>query len=195
VGSFSMPLVPGTNVVPSADGGGTFDFYNPTTMSITLADFATNIGQDLPLPSESTFSDGVGTLGPYTCLSGDFFTQCSFTYDSQTGVLGIDFITTNFGTGLRTGIPPLPSGCLPPPSGIQDTEPCLSSGHLTIDLNTDNDHTGDTGGWTPGDEITTTEVAVGPNYTPIPEPSLTWLLGAGCALLLGLARRRRAVSR
>jgi hypothetical protein len=101
-GGDASPLTTGTNFIPDANGGGTFDYFNPYAFPITALTFEVTLVQGLP---QSTISSD------FNCSSG-FFQTCSFNYDSPSGVLDIDFFTalnnpTGTGVGQERGIPPL----------------------------------------------------------------------------------------
>jgi hypothetical protein len=101
-GGDAMPLTTGTNFVPDADGGGTFDYFNPFQFTIVALTFHVSL---LPGLGPDVISSD------FNCSSG-FFETCNFTYTSQSGLLTIDFATDHgnpvgAGIGQMAGIPPL----------------------------------------------------------------------------------------
>ncbi len=101
-GGDASPLTTGTNFIPDASGGGTFDYFNPYAYTITALTFQVGLAQGL---SQNTITQD------FNCASG-FFQTCNFSYDSGTGLLDIDFATTlnnptGAGIGQMRGIPPL----------------------------------------------------------------------------------------
>ena len=101
-GGDASPLTTGTNFIPDASGGGTFDYFNPYAFAITALTFEVTLVTGLP---QSTITND------FNCSSG-FFQTCNFNYDSSSGLLDIDFFTalnnpTGTGIGQMRGIPPL----------------------------------------------------------------------------------------
>lgn len=196
-GVFSDPIGVGVTFIP-VNGGGVFGFFNPFATFITALDFQVQIRTGLSsslIAAAFTCNDQSTTASP-----NPFFLNCSISYDSVTGLLGISFFgvnpmtpdTTPFDTeiGKREGIPPLAIPCRPPAP-----EDCSPRGHFAITLNNNfSVSTDSSGGWRPGASpdlfdtvptITTTAVTL-----DAPEPG-TLLLGLPLLGVFLLRRRAR----
>jgi hypothetical protein len=171
------PITVGTMFTP-INGGGIFDFYNPETSTLTELEFLVDVEEVFypapPTPLPMGF--GTGSYGPFSCASPGIFATCLIQYEtppvSTTYTVIIDFFDpNNIPTPADPGIPP--------------------GGDFAVDLNNNNAPNPPMGGWT---DVTspfdTTYIA-----TAVPEPSMTLLLAAGCALLFALRRDRHGASR
>jgi hypothetical protein len=189
-GSFSSPITVGSTCTPSADGGGICDFFNDTGSTITLLEFEDSV--NVPgLPAGSGL--GAYPIPPaspvFTCDPTDVFADCLISFQTPT-VTTTDEVFVYFFGG--PGIPPLPADCLSDP----DSPDCSTVGHFAVNLNDNNALTGDVGSWNTVDAGAFQVVSINtPDgaFTGVPEPSMTWVLGAGCGLIFA-ARRRRSLN-
>src|SRR5215469_1511252 len=173
-----LPVVPGTNT-PAANGGGVCDFYNASNSDITLLALQATVNRTL------TPNSGFSSLEGFNCNPDGVFTTCLITIPNLAPAMNDVVIFQFFGTdGTHPGIDPLPAGCLSHPDAVG----CTTSGHFAFNLNNGNVLTGDVGGWTGNDAGTFKALSA---QFATPEPSLTWLLGAGSVLIFGFARRRK----
>jgi hypothetical protein len=176
-GRFSSPISLGSTCAIQPDGGGICDFFNDTGSTINLLEFEDSVGgpELTGLPPGS----GIGAYLPppatptFTCDPTDVFAECVILYQTPP-VTTTDEVTILFSGG----------------SGIAPGE------HFELDLNNNNALTGDVGGWNAVDAGTFHTVEINTNnglYTGVPEPSMFWLLAAGC-LLIFAARRLRSLN-
>lgn len=166
-GSDSPPINVGSTFSTNGNGGGVADFENDSGFTISALQFQTTV---------ASFSPSL-----FNCQSG-FFLDCTFTFNSDTDLLTIDFFGVNPADplaetpcdtefGEQEGIPTVQTGC----AGV---------GHFVIDLNNGNvPGANGVGGWAANSSFTVSEVVT-------PEPSVGVLLGAGMLLIGGFARRR-----
>jgi hypothetical protein len=173
---FSSPISLGSICPISADGGGICDFFNDTGSTINLLEFEDSVGgpEVAGLPPGS----GIGAYLPppatpiFTCDPTTVFAQCVILFQTP------PVTTTDEVTILFSGGPGIAPG-----------------GHFAVNLNNNNSPTGDTGGWNAVDAGTFHTVEINTNnglFTGVPEPSMKWLLAAGCLLMFG-ARRFRSL--
>ncbi|HLI85455.1 MAG TPA: hypothetical protein VKV17_16185 [Bryobacteraceae bacterium] len=170
------------------DGGGFCDFFNPYGSTITQLEFVVQV--DVPGLTQSGFSWGNPAQYPtsspvFTCESPDVFTTCLIAYNP--GELQIFFYGTD---AAHPGILPLPPGC----SSNPDAPGCTTTGHFAVDLNDGNAKTGDIGTWNTVDAspfsvqfIDTVNGPI-PDPSPVPEPSMAFMLAAGCLLIFAASR-------
>jgi len=205
---FSDPLTSTTVIVPDANGGGIFGFYNPTGVRITELTLTATIATGLdPTTISLAFAcNGPNDLGGF---ANPFFLHCGFNYVGATGVLTVAFWGTNplseadqFQLGNHEGIPPLLPGCLPTP----DAPGCTPLGHFAIDLN--DTISVDSGGWSnaanpllfnPGQPVFgvagfSNTFGFVPNEFAVPEPTTTLLVGGAFLGLVCLKFRRRGAA-
>ncbi len=165
---------------PDASGGGVFQYYNNTGMTIISLTFTAAITPNLTPSELPTFS--CNTASDPT-VPNPYFLFCSTQYFANNGDLEFTFSGTNPGTGgLDEGIPPVLSTCVydnmnTPPS------PSCTTGTFAISLNFNYSLTVDGGGWDSGgltDPVfTATDV-----ITAAPEPAS--VLFVGLALIAGV---------
>jgi hypothetical protein len=202
-GDFSSALYPGTNFVPTADGGGMIGFYNATNHYITVLQFQAYI---------ATFLDDNTIQASFACAEGNispFFKECSVQYVPTTGLLAFSFWDTNPLTGSETGdqagaqkgIPTLLPGCAATPDAVG----CNDVGHFAINLNNNFFHVGDSGGWNntnspglflpSGPVFIATQISTifGDEPIDLPEPATLAMMG-GALVALGWMLRRRSRS-
>jgi hypothetical protein len=183
----SIPITVGATCDINSSGGstpGTCDFFNNTGETISLLVFTVPLNPAAPdvaalqalSPSGMLFGDGVLPSPPESPIfhcgaSSMFFTTCEIDFLGQP-FTSMDTMLFHFsgGPGIAPGV------------------------NFSVNLN-DNDSDSGMGGWSTDatGNPTTSQIGFAPDA--VPEPSFTMLLGAGCALVLGFARRRRTVSR
>ena len=183
-GSLSSPIS-GASFTP-VNGGGVFDFFNDTRITITLLTFETTV-----LPGLNA-----GQLAEFICNDANtpghpnpFFLSCSITYTSSTGRMDVSF----FGTDAQH------PGILPEDTSCGPSATVVCPGHFLVTLNDGFSlDPGATGGWNDP-----TLVGDGPIHfgvadiqsfgVDIPEPSTLWL-AAGAIGVLGLLKFKQKKS-
>jgi hypothetical protein len=168
-GRFSSPIALTSTCPVNSTGGGICDFFNNFTHTITLLAFEASVS----VPGLMTGEDEL-SYGPFTCDPTTVFETCLITFvtGSPTDTLFISFLGTNA------------------------TDPGLAPGeHFEVNLNNNNSPPPDIGGWGTVDAKTFGTFAIDTTAGPvvIPEPSMMWLLAAGC-LLIFAARRLRSLN-
>jgi hypothetical protein len=167
-GGFSSPISLTSTCPVNSTGGGICDFFNNFTHTITLLAFEASVSVPGLMTGENTLS-----YGPFTCDPTNVFTTCLITFvtGSPTDTLFISFL------------------------GTDASDPGLAPGeHFEVDLNNNNSPPPDIGGWGTVDAKTFGTFAIDTTAGPVvPEPSMTWLVAAGC-LLIFAARRRRSLN-
>jgi hypothetical protein len=185
-GRFSSPISLASTCTPSADGGGICDFFNDTGFTIVELGFSDTVNVPglpqgsalsayLPPPASPTFTCDPAAFAPPP--PGYYpFSTCLIYFQTPAGTPGLttDVVSIFFlgGSGIAPG------------------------GHFEVNLNTDNALTGSSGTWNTVDAGTFRTVAIDTTngaFTAVPEPSMTWLLAAGC-LLIFAARRLRSLN-
>jgi hypothetical protein len=167
---FSSPIGFGPCPVqpfPNATGGGICDFVNDTGSTLTELGFADSVN----VPGLLTGSE-TGHYGPFTCDPAAYFSQCLIYFQAPgASPFTPDEVSIFFLGG---------SGILP-------------GTHFEVNLNTDNSTSG-VGTWNTVDAGKFQTVVIDTTNGPlVPEPSMTWLLAAGC-LMIFAARRRRSLN-
>ena len=155
VGCCSSPLT-GAPVSVNGNGGGVSGYFNSIDTVLTELTFVLDAGLGK-------------NNGSFTCISFNFFKNCTTSYDPGSGLVTFEFSGVNEADGDEgpdgldneanlefEGLPDVPRGCL----GNPDTEACLSigpnKGHFLISFNTfgaGNTFKGNpngTGTWAPG---------------------------------------------
>jgi hypothetical protein len=109
----------------------------------------------------------------FTCVAPDVFTTCLITFDTPPTTPTDEIFVSFSGTGA--------------------TDPGIAPGeHFVVNLNDGNILTGDVGTWNTVDAGTFDTLAIDTSDGPIasvPEPSMTWVLAAGCLIVFGLSVR------
>jgi len=174
---------------PDAAGGGVFQYFNNTGMTIISLTFTAGIGAGLTPAELPTFS--CNTASDPTAPN-PYFLFCSAQYFASNGDLEFQFSGTNPGTGgLDEGIPPVLSTCVYDNMNTPPTPGC-TTGTFSISLNNGYSLNQDGGGWDTGilsDPVfTVTDVITAPAAAPEPASGLF----VGLALVAGvfLAGRR-----
>lgn len=196
--SASMPFnLPLTAITPGSGGGGVFDYYNATGLTITFVQFSVQLLPNLDAATvDSAFScNEYDPTDP--SISNPFFLFCGVGYTPDTGQLLITFSGTN---AEAPGILPLLPGCSSTPDG--PPADCTSQGHFILTLNDGYATSGDSGGWTSstaagaalfGTGVTPsiTLMDIETAYTPEPATALSLCAGLLAAAGLGYKVRRR----
>jgi hypothetical protein len=192
---YSSPISLGSTCPVQSGGGGICDFFNDFSSTIIKLEFEVTVTTNLP----TGFNQGSGTVSyppppatpTFTCDGDDVFTSCLLSLNPVSGTTK-DLFIYFFGTdATHPGIPPLPADCLSHP----DSPDCDTVGHFEVDLNNNDSPTGNVGGWNTVDAKTfdTKAIVTTKGLITTPEPSMMWLLAAGC-LLIFAARRLRSLN-
>jgi PEP-CTERM motif len=190
-----MPISIGSPCPINGTGGGTCDYVNNTGMTIDLLSFVVKLKDDpsttippdvltlknLSLSSSNPtpgllLGDGVLPVPPdspiFHCSATSFFTTCEieYLYHFNSTTTDTMLLILSGGSGIAPNV------------------------DFTVNLNDNNNNSG-VGGWgtDASGNPTTTQIGFAP--ASVPEPSFSLLLGVGCALVFGFARRRRILSR
>jgi hypothetical protein len=180
-GRFSSPINYGPcpmQPFPNAQGGGICDFVNDTGLTITELGFEDSVNVPglpqgsalsayLPPPASPTFTCDPAAFAPPP--PGYYpFSTCLIYFQTPSGSPGLGLTTDEVSIFFFGG-----SGIAP-------------GGHFEVNLNTDNSPTSNVGTWNTVDAgkfqtitINTTNGA----FPRVPEPSMMWLLAAGCLLI------------
>ena len=189
----STAFTPSTIITPT-NGGGTFEYYNPTGQTITKIDFFVQLTAGITPSSTVTSAFQCNNATTPVTAPNPYFEFCSVSYFPSNGLLVISF--SGIG-GVDQGIPPLLPGCDSTPDGPPPV--CTTQGHFAITLNYNFDRNGgtidvngDQGGWYNifGDASPTIGV-LDFQTSDIPEPATVFSFAAALIGIAALRCKRR----